>query len=180
MGDAKSPDSHPCDEGGFKWADSHSVTHLSNSDDDARSLGCVAGRLSLIGRCFTPPSISVTHNKTDTAYLGSQRHRWLQRCLQSCWMKLSLKNPGAMVRLCLQSLPHPALMPLCVDMDAAVLARACQFVSAGPAPLSHGCLRPQGAIISQTAPRATASFTALIYLPDMCFLVCFLPPARRG
>ena len=48
-------------------------------------------------------------------------------------------------------------------------------------PLSHGCLGPWGALISQTnGSCAAASLAALIYLPDMCFLVCFLSPARRA
>ena len=35
---------------GFKWAASHDVTHLSHSDDGARSRGGAARRLSLLGR----------------------------------------------------------------------------------------------------------------------------------
>lgn len=51
-----------------------------------------------------------------------------------------------------QSLPQPDMMPLCVNVNSTELAGVRQFASAGPAPLSRGCLRPQGAIISQTAP----------------------------
>lgn len=80
---------------------------------------------------------------------------------------------------------HRTFLPCTEDVDMTELARVSVclcWVSCWPsAPLSRGCLGPQGALISQTnGSCATASLAALIYLPDMCFLVCFLSPARHG
>lgn len=44
-------------EGGFKWADFHGVTHLSHRDDGTRSQWRCC---KVLGRCLTTPSIFVT------------------------------------------------------------------------------------------------------------------------
>lgn len=41
-------------------------------------------------------------------------------------------------------------------------------------------LEPRGALISQTAPAPQPRLAHLIYLPDMCFPVCFLLPLSRS
>jgi len=57
-----------------------------------------------------------------------------------------------------------------------------ELVSLSSLALCYSILRlppPWGALVSQTnTSHATASLAALIYLPDMCFLVCFLSPLK--
>ena len=49
------------------------------------------------------------------------------------------------------------------------------------APLSLALPRAPGcSYLKLTAPVPQPPLAALIYLPDMCFLVCFLSPARHG
>ncbi|KAK5873031.1 hypothetical protein PBY51_013677 [Eleginops maclovinus] len=58
----------------------------------------------------------------------------------------------------------------------------CQLVSAGPLLLYLAAASGPGVLLSlkETAPVPQPPLAALIYLPDMCFLVCFLSPARHG
>ncbi len=98
-------------------------------------------------------------SQSSTVIISQLRGHKLKFLLQAGWM---------------------SLLPLNVGISTPELTRVSVRLCWHPAPLSHSCLGPRGALISQTnSSRAAALLAALIYLPDMCFLVCFLSPARR-